>query len=165
MIDRKNSTWLLARYAVEAATTYWARGVYEIKVNAFQGFNYSGMNERIRSTRDTLDAAPLLFFCLAIQPMLTIGAFFTIMALSVPISGNFGLVAVLAEVKRPTLDLLEGAAFSGQLKRPLNLEIIVTERIGSELGGMPVAVVEYELKHQSQGKNRLSKADRNTLYL
>jgi len=165
VVQRAHSPWLMPTYAVTTATSYWARGVYMIDENNIPGYNYTGIDEQILSTRQTLDAVPMLFLCLAIQPVLTVVAFLIKSMLSLPLSGEFGMIAVLAGIKRSNLDILGGAAFSGQLKRPLRLEISLTERQNKELGGMPVATVMYELKAENSEQATVPKADRKTVYL
>lgn len=75
VVQRANSPWLMPTYAVTAATSYWPRGVSMIDENNIPGYNYTGIDEQILSTRQTLDAVPMLFLCLAIQPVLTVMAF------------------------------------------------------------------------------------------
>lgn len=165
VVQRANSPWLMPTYAVTTATSYWARGVYMIDENNIPGYNYTGIDEQILSTRQTLDAVPMLFLCLAIQPVLTVVAFLIKSMLSLPLSGEFGMIAVLAGIKRSNLDILGGAGFSGQLKRPLRLEISLTERQNKELGGMPIATVMYELRAENSEKAKVPKADSKTVYL
>jgi hypothetical protein len=162
--ERPNSTWLMPTYAVTTATSYWARGVYIIGENNIPGYNYTSVDEKILSARQTLDAVPLLYLCLAIQPVLTIAAWLIKLAWSLPISGEFGMIAVLAGVNRSNLDILGGAGFSGQLKRPLRLEISLDERQNQELGGMAAATVRYELKAERPERTRVPKIDSKTIY-
>jgi hypothetical protein len=161
---RPNSTWLMPTYAVTTATYYWARGVYVIPSNNIAGFTYTSIDEQIVSTRKTLDAVPMLFICLAIQPVLTILAFVVKSTTSLPISGNFGLIAVLAGVKSFTLDTLTGAGYSGELTRPLKLEISLTVQENIELEERPAAAVRYELKAERLEKYKVPKADTKTVY-
>ena len=165
VVQRPNSPWLMPIYAVTTATSYWARGVYMIDENNIPGYNYTGIDEQILSTRQTLDALPMLFVCLALQPVLTVVAFLIKSMLSLPLSDEFGVIAVLAGIKRSNLDVLGGAGFSGELKRPLRLEISLAERQNKELGGIPVATVMYQLKAENSEKFKVPKADSKTVYL
>lgn len=127
VVERPDSSWLMPTYAVTTATSYWAHAVYMIAENNIPGYNYTCVDERTLSTRQTLDAVPTLFLCLLVQPVLTIVAFSIKSFLSLPLSDDFGVIAMLAGIKRPNLDMLGGAGFSGQLARPLRLEISLTE--------------------------------------
>ena len=151
-------------YAVTTANSYWARGVYIIDKNDFFGYNYTSADEKIVSARQTLDAVPLLFLCLALQPVLTVAAWLIKLAWSLPIGDGFGMIAVLAGVNRSNLDILGGAGFSGQLMRPLRLEISLDERQNQELGGMAKATVRYELKAERSERNLVPKVDSKTIY-
>lgn len=88
---------------------------------------YNGTLTRVL-TRPVLRAEWSLYVLLAIQPLLTTLAFVAICAFhETPISRGFGLKSVLAGVERDTLDLLAGATFSGETKRPVTMEIRVVE--------------------------------------
>ena len=72
----------------------------------------------------TLRDAGTLHIVLLIQPVLTIVAFLTIVILyDTPIGRGFGMVSVLAGIDRSSLDLLNGAAFSGYLNKDIGLKI------------------------------------------
>lgn len=164
-VDDKDSPWLVPTYAVTTATTYWARGVYMIEANQIPGYSYTGIDEKILSSRRTLNAVCGLFLILAVQPVITIAAFLIKAAVAVPLGGGFGLIAVLAGIKRSTLDMLGEAGFSGDLRRPVKLDVSVGERRGGEVGGMPVATVLYELKAEGLDKSALPRAHGSTIYL
>lgn len=165
VVLQKDSPWLVPTYAVTTATHYWARGVYMVDENQLPGYSYTGVDETILSSRRTLDAVPGLFVCLVIQPVITVVAFFTKAAIAVPLGGGFGLIAVLAGIKRSTLDVLGGAGFSGQLKRPVRLDILLNEKWKEDRGGPKTATVVYELKMEGAGRWVIPSADGRTVYL
>ncbi|KAJ9612129.1 hypothetical protein H2200_003726 [Cladophialophora chaetospira] len=164
-VDSPNSPWLMPTYAVTTATAYWARGVYMIDANNIPGYNYTGGDERILSSRRTLDAVPGLFLCLVVLPVITIAAFLTKAAIAVPLGGGFGLIAVLAGIKRSTLDVLGGAGFSGELKRPVRLDVSVGEKRVQEVGGRSVATVSYELRAEGKEGSALPRTHGSVVYL
>lgn len=166
VVRRPDSPWLMPTYAVTVATSYWARALYMIEMNGYQGYEYGVRNQQILSTRQTLDAAPMLFLCLTVQPLLTILAFVTKSVLSLPISGNFGLVSVLAGVKKSSLQMLGGAAFSGNLTRPIKMQISFAEHEDRTSYDEPATAISYELKLERViDKYVVPKADHKTLYM
>ena len=87
-----------------------------------------------------------LYFVLAIQPILLLAAFVGRMSLfSTPVTSGFGLVSLLAGVSRDSLDVLRGAAFSGKLKKPVEVRISTAYRRDFESN------MEYEL--DSKGRH------------
>ena len=95
-----------------------------------------------------------LYLVLAIQPILLLAFFLGRASLySTPVSSKFGLVALLAGVSRDSLDVLRGAAFSGELTRPVRVRISTFDRDGDDEGpnNNGAAGVDYEL--DSQGKH------------
>ena len=74
--------------------------------------------------RPTLRKAPLLFFVLAVQPILTVTAVILIALLSSkPISRGFGLASIPAGINHKSLGMLEGATLSGKLTKDVGLSI------------------------------------------
>lgn len=78
---------------------------------------------------------------------------------SVPIGKGFGLVAVLSGINRDSLDLLSGAAFSGELERPVKLNISVINNANnaerdqqSQMGR-----IQYNIDGPSLGTERLQR--------
>ncbi|KAI9707816.1 MAG: hypothetical protein M1836_000778 [Candelina mexicana] len=135
-LDRKNTPWLLPAFATQVATMYWARFVFiQIKHPNFPSIKkvsrdlyYNATDESIFSTRTTLNAHWLLYVVLAVQPFLVIVMFLSATLLfSTPISEGFGLVAILAGIDRDSLDVVQGAALSGKLKKPVRLDIAVCQ--------------------------------------
>jgi hypothetical protein len=129
--DRLNSPWLVPAFATSIATTYWSRLVYMFPYKApymmsILDFYYPATDESILSITSTLDANWLLYVVLCIQPILTVLMFlFAILFHSTPIQKGFGLVAILAGVYRDSLDIVQGAALSGKLTKPVTLDIVV----------------------------------------
>ena len=93
-----------------------------------------------------------LYLVLAVQPILLLASFLGRMLLySTPVSNKFGLVSLLAGVSRDSLDLLRGAAFSGELRRPVRIRILKVDRDDEGPHGHREASIEYEL--DAQGKH------------
>lgn len=70
-----------------------------------------------------------LYFILAIQSILIILTFVaTTLLHATPVSRGFGLPSVLAGIDRSGIDMLNGSGFSGELRKPVRLEISVSER-------------------------------------
>ena len=67
---------------------------------------------------------------------------------STPISNGFGLISLLAGVSKDTVDVLRGAAFSGNLTEPVRIRILNGNRADGEWNK---ANIEYEV--DSQGKH------------
>jgi hypothetical protein len=129
--DRLNSPWLIPAFTTSIATTYWSRLVYmypykTAKWMSIPDFYYPATDELIVSTNSTLDANWLLYGVLGIQPILTVFVFlWTVLFHSTPIQKGFGLVAILAGVNKDSLDIVQGAALSGVLAKPVALDIVV----------------------------------------
>lgn len=69
-----------------------------------------------------------LFIVLAVQPVLTLAVMIAnILLYAVPIGRNFGLVPLLAGVRKESVSLLNGAAFSGKLLKPVFVRTKLTE--------------------------------------
>ena len=68
----------------------------------------------------------VLYAILVCQPLLTIVAVLACLAMRhAPVDDRFGMTAVLAGARVETLRLLEGASFTGKLKEPLRMGIVV----------------------------------------
>ena len=130
---RVNSTWQLPTYAISVASMYWARLTFLAQTPLSWGYctnavnvSYSVDSETVTSTRTTLDARWLLYIVLALQPLLTCITFLlkTLYYCS-PIDKGFGMIAVLPGVNKNSLDLVRGAALSGELSKSVKLGIEV----------------------------------------
>ncbi|KAI5456784.1 hypothetical protein BGZ63DRAFT_428888 [Mariannaea sp. PMI_226] len=133
---RADSIWKEASYAIAVAAMYWARGAYmllqlpKIQQAPLIGgdITYSPMQESIVSTKAAFQSTPVLYFVLAIQPCITLVAFFLNLGLySTPIGVNFGLVSILSGVCWEDVGILQGAGLSGSLKKDIRLGIQVDE--------------------------------------
>ena len=71
-----------------------------------------------------MKASHLLYFTLAVYPILTTILFVTAICLhSVPLDSGFGMIALVAGVRTESLRLLEGASKSGKLHKPIRVTI------------------------------------------
>lgn len=141
---RKGSPWLIPTHTMVIASMYhtlFAAKNATIKVQQDGSFaaawnltltrTGNTYYTEIYSSRMTLEgrvpalrATIGLYFIIAIQPFLTILAYFASFTMySVPIGRTFGLVSIMAGIDRTTLDLIMGAGFSGELHKPIGLSI------------------------------------------
>lgn len=129
---RPSSPWKQVSYVVAAANTWWARSVFlnygtsdeESIFRKYPETAYPPRNQGIMSTRSTLDADRGLYVVLAIFPFFTLLLFLPLLwPYSLPIGTGFGLVSILAGIDRDSLDLIRGAGLSGELERPIRLDI------------------------------------------
>ncbi|CAK4033064.1 Hypothetical predicted protein [Lecanosticta acicola] len=104
------------------------------------GLMYNVADEQVVSIRQTLRNGPLLWSILAIQPLLVIVmAICTALMHSTPIDTGFGIVSILSGISPQSLELVRGAALSGELKEKLRVSIFPVHR-----KGQPDAI-EYRL--------------------
>lgn len=131
---RNTSSWILPAFATSVATSYWSRWLYMLAGINQEGLwdselNYSPMDEYIVSTRTTLDANWLLYLLLTVQPVLALLMFlFPALYYSTPIGSGFNMVAIMSGIDKDSLNLLSGAALSGNLNRPVKLDISVKNK-------------------------------------
>lgn len=133
---RVNSPWHLPTYAISVASMYWARLTFLAQrplswaycTNAVN-VSYAVDSETVTSTRTTLNARWLLYIVLAFQPLLTCITFLLVaLCYCSPIGKGFGMIAVLSGMNKDSLDLVRGAALSGELSKSVKL--------GIEVGGV-----------------------------
>ena len=87
-----------------------------------------------------------LYLVLLVQPILLLVCFVgRLLLYSTPVSSGFGLISLLAGVSKDSLDMLRGAAFSGQLKRPVRVRISVVNQYDEEPFMTRDAKIKYEL--------------------
>ncbi|KAJ9603304.1 hypothetical protein H2200_012082 [Cladophialophora chaetospira] len=146
-----DNAWLNATYAESVVTSYWARALFMIPAQGNEFSNYDGPyrpdDERIISHRATLNAAPLLYIVLLVQPAMTLLALAVIAWLyAVPIGRGFGIVSIVSGFDSVRSRPMRGAGFSGKLKVPVVLEV-TTEMA-------PKAVQKAESRGNSGGKVR-----------
>lgn len=128
---RSGSLWRLPAYTTSIATAFWSHYLYMFPGNSQQGLwdselNYPPKNEYIISTVSAMRADWLLYALLAVQPVLALMILIcSTVIYTTPIGKGFGIVAILSGIQRNSPNLLSGAAFSGELKRPVKLTISV----------------------------------------
>ncbi|KAL8840878.1 MAG: hypothetical protein Q9170_001142 [Blastenia crenularia] len=153
--SRSASQWRMPALVTNVAAMYWSRWVYmnpyyKPEFTSNPELYYAAADETIVSTKSTLDADWLLYVVLAVIPFMTVVMFVMIIAFrSTPIGKGFGIVAILAGVDRDSLDVLEGAGLSGELKKPVGMGIKALDR--------DPARVRYSIGAETQGKGRLRK--------
>ena len=162
--DQSESLWRFPAYTTGVATSYWARYLYKLPGSS-QGLwdpklNYPAKNEYIVSTVSTLRADWRPYVLLAIQPVLALVMFLCSTWLhTTPFSKGFGMVAIMSGTQRNDLKLLSGAAFSGELKRPVKLVISVNnDRCDQgEDQNSPIGKVQYNVDGISSSRKGLQK--------
>lgn len=130
---RVNSTWYLPTYAISVASMYWARLTFMAQLPSSWhsctntvNVSYAVDSETVTSTRTTLNPRWLLYIVLALQPLLTCITFLLVtLCYCSPIGEGFGMIAVLSGVNKDSLDLVRGAALSGELSKSVKLGIEV----------------------------------------
>jgi hypothetical protein len=113
-------------------------------------YKYPATNELIIETTATLDSTWLLYLLLAMQSMLT--ALMFILAATFyasPIGKGFGITAVLSGIKKDSLDLLSGAGLSGELERPVRLDISVANDVQSTGYTSQMRHIQYNIDRVS----------------
>lgn len=122
------------------------------------GLMYDVPDEQIVSIRQTLRNSWLLWLILAIQPVLVITmVLLTAFMYSTPIDKGFGLVSMLAGISPQSLELLRGAALSGELNEKLRVSIFPAHRKGGE------DAIEYRL-HRVGENVPVGRLRRETVY-
>ncbi|CZR69579.1 uncharacterized protein PAC_19479 [Phialocephala subalpina] len=163
--DRKKSPWLLPAFATSVATSYWARWLFMLSGIKEEGefdseLNYPPRDEYIESTTTTLDATWLLYVLLAVQPVLTLLMFlFSALLYHTPIGNGFGVVAIMSGIDKDSLNLLSGAAFSGDLEKPVKLNISVVNK-ADDIDGKGIATsqlgqINYTIDGSSDDRQRI----------
>ncbi|OAL51404.1 hypothetical protein IQ07DRAFT_631275 [Pyrenochaeta sp. DS3sAY3a] len=112
-------------YATAVAISFWARPLtQQSDTRKYKDTKYPPMDEVLVSIRPTLRASWVLYLIISIQPIIGImGIVAGFLLRRTPVSTEFGLMALLAGVKRSSLDVLRGAAFSGKITKPVWLLI------------------------------------------
>ena len=140
--SRKNSLWFMPASCTVFASMYWSRvTAFNVKtlwgdstttygapstgrsLPADLGYHVSDI---VVSSRRTMNSSLLLYVVLAVFPVLT-ALLFTcgLLLRNLPIDSGFGMIALLAGVRKETLQILKGASTSGKLKNPIRVSIIV----------------------------------------
>jgi hypothetical protein len=153
---RNKSSWLVPAFTTAVASAYWARfaqmlpAIMEDNTVPQSEYNYPATNELIIATTATLDSTWLLYLLLAMQPILT--ALMFILAATFyasPIGKGFGIAAVLSGINKDSLDLLSGAALSGELERPVRLDISVANDVQSTGNNSQMGHIQYSIDRVS----------------
>ncbi|MCJ1337916.1 hypothetical protein MMC09_003200 [Bachmanniomyces sp. S44760] len=163
--SRNSSKWRVPAIVTSVATMYWARSIYSNPYlsKAYRDnpeISYPATNETLSSTRTTLNASRLLYFVLCLQPILTILMFFFLTILyDTPTDSGFGIVAILSGIDRNSLDSLHGSALSGQLSRPVNLNVSVVGGAAAVGESMTTrGQIHYSIsRREKQGKDTLKR--------
>ncbi|KAL8941150.1 MAG: hypothetical protein Q9216_002415 [Gyalolechia sp. 2 TL-2023] len=136
---RNNSQWVYPYMATGLAAMAWSRiTVVNSPISQDKSFRAPKelarltaedagliypLNDSAKHIRPTLRKSSFLYFVLAIHPLLII----LIIGLkasvfhSMPMDKGFGLISILSGINRDSLDILAGAALSGELVRSVRL--------------------------------------------
>lgn len=136
---RNNSEWTSPYMATGVAAMLWSRiSVVNSPISQDKSFiipkelarltaEEAGLVYPVVDTavyiRPTLRKSGLLYFVLGIQPLLIVIILILIASVfhSTPLDKGFGLISILAGIDRQSLDVLAGAALSGELKKTVKL--------------------------------------------
>lgn len=157
---RNASHWRMPAIVTSVATIYWAHSTFKNRYLSTDYINnpelyYPATNETIFSTNVSLNSRWPLYLVLCLQPILTVSMFFFALILyDTPIDKGFGLVAILSGIDKNSLDILKGAALSGELRRPVNLNVAV---LGNAKEGVPQGRINYSIGHRRQEQDRLKR--------
>lgn len=125
--------------------------------NLYPGILYP-VNHTVVYIRPTLQKSGLLYLTLAVQPLLiAIILLLTALLHYTPVDKGFGLVSILSGVDRQSLDVLAGATLSGDLTKPVKLDIYPTK---NNQGG----VIEYRIEESSTARVRRRKLIPDMIY-
>ncbi|KAH8659932.1 hypothetical protein BX600DRAFT_383808 [Xylariales sp. PMI_506] len=130
--SQSQSLWTIPSLTTSVVSMFWSRVIYLNPTNnEYPEIYYPPINETIWSTKPALQADWGLYLTLSIHPMLC-----AIMLLSIcicyetPIGKGFGLISVLAGIRKEDLDQLLGAGLSGTLAEEVPMKIMV-DKTGS----------------------------------
>ena len=170
---RNQSQWLDPYFATSMAAMLWSKiTALNGAANLGDGYSNTGfanlsyedvgliypVNDTALYIRPTLRKSGLLYCVFAIQPLLTVGILGLIVAFhSTPVDRGFGLIAILSGVHRRSLDILAGAALSGELKDRVKLVInpVQDDRKGT---------IEYQVSLPSAPTVRKRRLASNVVY-
>ena len=161
---RNQSRWLMPTTATFMATAYWSRvaamdgpgSPHYPGDNSFgtagcptchttaAGLYYESVST-IVSTRPAVRKSAWLYLIFALQPaMIALAIVAGWFLYDVPVGKGFGLVSILAGMKRESVSALEGPGFSGTLRRPAHLGMAV-DNAGGRRG-----IVTYSVSDRRQ---------------
>ena len=130
--------WLMSTFATVVAGMYWSRGTAYRSFDNFQDYHIDAEKTELQysvldpvpslsSMRQTMTPSALLYFVLAVQPVLITLIFLIsfIMSFISKLDGaSFNIIAILAGVRTETLRLFEGASYSGRLTKAVEMRIM-----------------------------------------
>ncbi|KAJ9614555.1 hypothetical protein H2200_002692 [Cladophialophora chaetospira] len=120
--------------------------------NAWWQYLLSTPEYEIWKTIPTLRRHWGLYTVLAVQPMLLLIVLLGRLLLHpAPISANFGMIALLAGVDKRSLNILDGASFSGKLHKPVIVHITERQYFDDAPPGTGLPVVDYRLSMKEDG--------------
>ena len=177
-IPRNGSVWVSPYMATSMAAMLWSRitvldsaaNLEETHAapiwtsNSLLNLSYEdagliyAVPDTTRYIRPTLQKPGLLYFVLALQPILTaLIRAFTMMFYSTPISKGFGLISILSGINRSSLDGLASAALSGELDKSVKLTMQPIHDNGR-------GVIEYHVSDTAHAPVGNSSLARNVVY-
>ncbi|MCJ1280682.1 hypothetical protein MMC21_008512 [Puttea exsequens] len=139
------SPWLVPSFATVLASMYWSRTIARWGYSTWRNLDISDQEDltfdkseiyypvvdHLQYQTPILSHTWLLFLILAIQPVLTLLVFLLgFINYVTPIDSGFGMVSVLAGVQPSSLALLKGASISGELQKPLPMNLILVRKDG-----------------------------------
>ncbi|KAK1829290.1 hypothetical protein QBC39DRAFT_414603, partial [Podospora conica] len=157
-----DSPWLRPAYAMSVATIYWSRGLYMSQIIVTQGGRrpvtpYDPIGEAMVWSKSTLRADPWLYFVLAVHPAIAVVGLAVVFWLrKVPVGPDFSLVSIMSGLEPGDLALLRGAAFSGELRGAVRLDVITQGPEGEEKGSSSSVSsagrgsIRYRLREESK---------------
>ncbi|MCJ1228292.1 hypothetical protein MMC12_004953 [Toensbergia leucococca] len=170
---RNESRWMSSYMATGMAAMLWSRiTVIDSVANLansnsaqrFAGLTYEDagliypVNDTVVHTRPTLQKSGWLYCVFAIQPLMVVIILgLTWMFHSTPLDKDFGLISILSGVDRGSLDILAGAALSGELVRNVKLVIHPTQE--NQKG-----TIEYYVALPSTAPMRNGRLTSQTIY-
>lgn len=156
------STWRMPTYVSSVVMSYWARAVFMFPLMTGTSFNdirYKPEHEEILSTRATLKARKVLYFVLAIQPILGLLAFGTgFVFYKIPTGPGFGVASILAGIDTTTLEQLEGAALSGESSKPIGLDIEIVSTQGTNR--IRYSLIDSKVKRDKRRDSKIQKGQK-----
>ena len=125
------------------------------KTTKITEYYYTVNDETALSKRHMLDDQGILYPMLLVQPVLVIiMVIVTIFFYGTPVDKGFRLVSLLVGVEKDSVDILQGAALSGSLQRPVSIDFMIMEgEIMESKGGQ----LRYSLEEEAHEKPKLER--------
>ena len=175
--SRKTSPWFMPASCTVFASMYWSR-VTSFNVKTLWGDSTTTdgapstgrslpadlgyqVSDIVVSSRRTMNPSLLLYVVLAVFPALTALLFICGLVLrNLPIDSGFGMIALLAGVRKETLQILKGASTSGKLKNPIRVSIVIHD-VPAAAKGLHDQRNEYILSEKQNNSAPLSSSNFN----